>query len=140
MGGFFDVNYTAVVVASVVSMIMGMVWYSKKVFGKQWMKLSGMTDKKIEEAKKRGMIKIMFMAFIATIITSIVLANIIKFMRVSDLSGGLFAGFLIWLGFIATNNLNSVLWENKPFKLYYINTGHHLVSMLVMGAILGVMI
>lgn len=139
MGGFFDVNYTAVTIASVVSMIIGMIWYSKIAFGKQWIKLSGMTDHKIEKAKERGMIKIMFMAFIATFVTGIVLANIIRFMRVSDLGGGLFAGFIVWLGFIATTNLNIVLWENKPVKLYYINTGHHLVTLLVMGAILGVM-
>jgi hypothetical protein len=51
---------------------------------------------------------------------------------------GLFAAFLCWLGFVAFTSINSVTYEHKPVKLYLINTGYQLVSMLIMGAILAV--
>ena len=51
---------------------------------------------------------------------------------------GLFAAFLSWLGFVAFTGINSVTYEHKPVKLYLINTGFQLVSMLIMGAILAV--
>ena len=46
--------------------------------------------------------------------------------------------FWLWLGFFATTQLGMVMWEGKPVKLYIINTLHHLVSLVVMSAILAV--
>src|SRR3989344_1849673 len=40
--GLLDVNYVAVLVASIVSMIVGFIWYSKRVFGGKWMKNVGL--------------------------------------------------------------------------------------------------
>ncbi len=39
------VNYLAVLVAAIVGMVVGFIWYSPKVFGKMWMKLSGVNPK-----------------------------------------------------------------------------------------------
>ncbi|MBS3102107.1 DUF1761 domain-containing protein [Candidatus Woesearchaeota archaeon] len=138
--GLLDVNYMAVLVASVASMIVGFIWYSKRVFGGKWMKNVGLDKKKMEGQKKKGMAGTMIAAFATTLIMAVVLANIIKFMGVSDVAGGLYAGFLVWLGFLATTDLGIVLWESKPASLYCIKTGHNLASLLVMGAVLAAMI
>ncbi len=45
-----DINYWAVLVAAVVSMVIGALWYSPVLFGKLWMKYSGLSDKKLAEA------------------------------------------------------------------------------------------
>jgi hypothetical protein len=45
-------------------------------------------------------------------------------------------GFAMWLGFVTTVQLTTKLFENKPTKLYLINTGYQLVCYLAMGAIL----
>ena len=47
-------------------------------------------------------------------------------------------GFAVWLGFVTTVQLTSVLFAKQPLKLYLINTGYQLVCYLVMGAILAV--
>ena len=49
---------------------------------------------------------------------------------------GFVVAFLLWLGFIATSMLNSVIWEGKPVELYTIGIGHYLVVFLAMSAIL----
>ncbi len=38
-----SINYLAVVVAAVASMIIGAIWYSPRVFGRMWMRLTGKT-------------------------------------------------------------------------------------------------
>ena len=39
---------------------------------------------------------------------------------------------------IATTAINDVLYEKKPWALYYINTGYSLVSLIIVGIVLGV--
>lgn len=45
-------------------------------------------------------------------------------------------GFWNWLGFVAPVTLGGVLWEGKPWKLWGLNNGYQLLSLLVMGVIL----
>ena len=38
-----EINYWAVILATLSSMLVGSVWYTPKVFGNYWMKQSGVT-------------------------------------------------------------------------------------------------
>lgn len=40
-----DVNYLAVLVSAIASMVLGMIWYNPSVFGNTWMKLSKLSEK-----------------------------------------------------------------------------------------------
>ena len=132
-----NVNYLAVLVAAVVSFVIGWVWHSPILFGKAWMKLSNMDKKKIEAHKKSGkMGPSLFFQFVATLVTGYVLAYFVGYAGAKTAMDGAVLGFWVWLGFFATTQLGMVLWENKPFKLYLINTLHYLVTLAVMGAIL----
>ena len=51
------INYLAVLVAAVVSIILGMLWYGPWL-GKQWIALMGMSPASLAEAKKKGLTKI----------------------------------------------------------------------------------
>lgn len=133
-----SVNNVAVVAAAVVSMVVGAAWYSPLLFGKLWMKLSGMTEKQLAEAKKKGMAKSYAIAFLAVLVMSYVLAHFVDYLGATTIMAGVEAGFWLWLGFVATVLINSVLWEGKPFKLYLLNIAHYLVVLLVSGAILAV--
>lgn len=115
-----------------------MIWYSPLLFGKQWMRLIGMTKEQLERAKDRGMGKIYLVAFIATLVTSYLLSYFIDIVEAVSFSTGAQTGFWLWLGFIVPVLINSVLWEQKSFKLYVINVLHYLVTLSVMGGILAV--
>lgn len=134
----FEVNYLAVLVSAVVGFVIGMLWYSPLLFGNIWVKLIGMSKEDLEKAKKKGMAKTMLIAIISVLVMSFVLAHFVDIAGASTVTEGIQAGFLIWLGFIATVMLNSVLWENKPFRLYVLNIAHYFVVLIVMGAILAV--
>jgi len=51
--------------------------------------------------------------------------------------GGMLGAFYYWLGFAVPLTAGSYLWEGKSIKLWVLNAGYYLVSLLVMGAILG---
>ena len=63
-----EVNYLAILVATIAAAVLGMVWYSPALFGKAWMKLVGMSQKDLEAAKKQGMAKNMAINFVATFV------------------------------------------------------------------------
>ncbi len=126
-------NYIAVLVAAIVAYAIGALWYSPVLFGKIWMQLSKV---KMKKNQNKGLMY--FLGFLTTLITAYVLAMFLGMLNVVDITGGLTIAFWVWLGFLATTMLGGVLWENKPVKLYILNAAHSLVSLLVMGAILGV--
>jgi len=136
------INYLAVVVAAVAYFILGWLWYSPLMFGKVWMELMGIKMPSEAERKKMmaKMWKSMIVAFVASLLTAMCMAHMVQsgsaFYKVTGLEAGLRAGFWIWLGFIVTSQINSVLWERRPFKLYLINIGHYLVGYLILGSIL----
>jgi len=130
-------NYIAILVASVVSFLVGMVWYSPLLFGKVWIKLIGISKEDMEKSMKKGMATSMLLGFVTLLVMSYVLRYFIEVLRYSTAIDGVILGFMIWIGFFATSMMGIVLWENKPWGLYLINTLHYLVVLVIMGAILG---
>lgn len=131
----YDVNLVAVLGAAVVSMIVGYLWYSPMLFGKQWMKLMGLTDAKMEAAKKE-MGKMYALSFSAALVTGYILGMVVKMAYSTTAVGGMKVGFGVWLGFVAPVQMTEVLFGGKSWNLYYLNTGYQLVSAMLMGAIL----
>ncbi len=137
MGWFLaDINYWAVLVAAIVSMVIGGLWYSPVLFGKLWMQLSGITQKQIAEAKKKSMTKAYVLQFIASLIMACTLAHVFSLLNVTTLSYALETMFFLWLGFIATVMVGKVLWEGKSWSLYLLDATHYLVTFFAMSLVL----
>ena len=49
------------------------------------------------------------------------------------------ASIFTWMGFYFPVDLGSVVWERKSWKLFFINTGYHLASLMVAALILSYM-
>lgn len=122
-------DFVAVLVAALVGYVLGFIWYHPSVFGKKWMKLAGVKKMKPSAGP-------IVLGLISTFVMAFVLAMLLTYMKATTLMDGLFGGFLVWLGFIATVTLGSVLWENKSVNLYVLNNAYSLLQLLVMGAIL----
>jgi hypothetical protein len=135
------INYWAVIVAAAASFVLGGLWYGP-LFGKQWMLWSGVSMDKLNDGKKGGMAKSYILMFVGSLITAYVLGHIVLFgnayLAAAGISAGIMAGFWVWLGFAAPITLSSVLWEMKPWKLWLLNNGYYIVSLMIMGVILSV--
>ncbi|MCD9020825.1 DUF1761 domain-containing protein [Cohnella silvisoli] len=129
-----EVNYWAVLAATVSTMILGFLWYSPVLFGNAWMKQIG---KKKEEMSGGGPL-----TYILTAVTALVgawmLALLLTLADKTTISSGLTVGLLVGLSISAKIGMN-YLFEGKKIGLYLITIGYHLVSYLVAGLIIGAM-
>lgn len=135
-----EINYLAVLVAGIAAMAVGFVWYGPMLFGKQWMKLMGHTKESMEAAKKE-IGKTYAISFVFTLVSAYVLSHVIglsqSFYGYSPVMTGLTSGFWMWFGFVMPVQATDVLFGGKKWKLFGINTGYQLASLLVIGVVLG---
>lgn len=133
----FQLNILAIFITAIVGFLLGWVWYGP-LFGKKWVKAMGFSKSDLNKAKKKGMGKTMLTTFIMVLVSTYVLAIIVKFISAVSVLDGAFAGVLVWFGFYFTKSIGTSLFENKSQNLLYINTSHDLVRLLISGAILAV--
>lgn len=122
-----------IVVAALVNIAIGALWYSPVLFGNIWMKLMGLSKEKMQG---KSAMQSMGINALATLFATFVLAHFASPLESS--SGGALLGFWVAIGFITPALLNSVLWEGKPWKLFAINALYPLIAYPIMGAILTV--
>ena len=133
-----SLNWVAILVAAISTMVVGFLWYSPLLFAKPWMREMGCdpNDKaKIEEMRK-GAAAAYSGSFVASLLSAFTLALILHGLKAEDLHFGIMASFHIWLGFVATVQFTGALFMKQSMKLLAINTGYQLVCYLVMGSIL----
>jgi hypothetical protein len=135
-----SLNWVAILVAAISTMVVGFLWYSPLLFAKPWMREMGYdpNDKAKTEEMKKSAGKAYGGSFVASLISAFTLALILHGLRAEDLHFGIMASFHIWLGFVATVQFTGALFMKQSMKLFAINTGYQLVCYLVMGVILTV--
>ncbi|MGB7977548.1 MAG: DUF1761 domain-containing protein [Chlamydiales bacterium] len=125
-----QIDFFTVVIAALLNMVIGSVWYSKWLFGPTWMKLQKMA---VDEYK------MLYLGY--ELIISLVIAYFLAFfetyLSVTTVTDGMFVGFCFWLGFVATTQISQVLWSKSPLRLFFLNTGCKLLSFLVMSGVIG---
>ncbi|MBA0885109.1 DUF1761 domain-containing protein [Flavobacterium undicola] len=155
-----EINFLALFVAALSTLVVGFIWYNPKVFGTIWMKESGLTEEKMKGAN-------MPLIFIMAVFFAFLIAMVIQFLTIHQwgafsMTGGnvatakpsyaafmadygtafrtfkhgAFHGFLtgLFLAFpmIATN----ALFERKSWKYTFINSGYWIICFMIMGGII----
>lgn len=140
LGNFFQVpvNYLAVFLAGVSNMVIGYLWYGP-FFGKPWMKYVGFTPEKMKKAQK-NMGPAYGVMFAGALVMAYALFHFIWYAAPGSytLFISVKTAVWAWLGFIATTMLSGMMFlpEKKSFKLYLIDSGYYLVSLMVMAVII----
>ena len=126
------VNWLAVIAAALSAFILGGIWYSPVLFGNAWMKENRFT---LEIVKAGNKARIFGWSLFLTLIMSI---NLAMFLNTPDmnfvqgLTYGLLAGVWVFCGIAIV-----ALFELKGWLYILVNGGYCLVSLGLMGAILG---
>lgn len=126
-----QIDILTVLIAAVLNMVIGFFWYSKWLFGPIWMKLHHI---KQEDCSSKLPI---FYTFIVSLVIAYFLAFFEGYLGVLTVTDGMFVGFCIWLGFVATTQISSVIWCRAPFRLFLLDTACKLLSFLVMSGVIG---
>ena len=131
----YEVTFLPILGAGIAAAVLGYIWYHPRVFGSAWMRLSGITPEMAEKGKRR-MPLYGFIGLLASMLVAYVMNYFGIAWSVFDWAEALQLAFWCWIGFAAPVLLSSVLWEQKPFKLYLINALYWLVALCLMALIL----
>jgi Protein of unknown function (DUF1761) len=124
-----------VLAAGVASFAIGGLWYSL-LFAKPYIAARGL---KPEDLSKGGHPLLYLSAFVIDLVAASAMRYLLPNLAFTGLVHGVIVGAAIF-GFIAVYALKNQVFSGKPFTLYAIDSGYHLVSLVVMGAIIGVWI
>ncbi|HET7098691.1 MAG TPA: DUF1761 domain-containing protein [Patescibacteria group bacterium] len=130
-----NTNWVTILASAVATMVLGFLWYSPILFGKEWMELIGLNKEDMEKAKK-SMPKTYLVSALTSVITAFVLKQFIDLFYIVNIYDAVQLAFWVWFGFIATTLVTGVLFEGKSWKLFIINSGYQLASVILMSVIL----
>jgi hypothetical protein len=132
-----EVNYLAIFLASAASLAVGSVWYSKFAFGGSWMQMVGLTEEKAKEKMVSAVIGMFLLSLLMGYMLSHVTYMSMNTFGYSAQVAGISSAFMMWIGFVLPTLKGTGLFEQRRKKLMLINLGNWLVTLLVMGAIIG---
>jgi hypothetical protein len=130
---FAGVNWLAVIVAAVAGIIVGFIWYAPPVFGRRWARASGIELPQPGEVQPMTYIG----GVITAAVTAYVLAVLIGGVGATTLVDGVIVAVVVWLGFVATWLASGVFFERRSTEWWAINAGQAIVSLAIMGALIG---
>lgn len=126
-----NINWLSVVIAAFSTFLVGGVWYGP-IFGKSWMQAFGYTE---EDLKKRSVPKTFGLSLVLAFIAALILDMFIG--PEADIIFGSMAGFIAGLGWVSTFLGILYLFEMQTMKVFLINAGYCVLSLTLMGLILG---
>jgi len=129
-----EVNWLAVALCAVSSLVLGGIWYSPVLFAKSWQQAAGLSD---EQAKSGNMAMIFGGTFLLSLVAAFVFAMFLG--REMGLHAATLAGFSAGLCWVAASFGINYLFERRPLKLWLINGGYHTLQFTLFGLILGAM-
>lgn len=127
----FDVNWLAIIVATIAGFAVGAGWYT--ALGKQWMAALGKTREQLGTGPAPFII-----GFITELVMAYFMAVVIQALFGSTtVWNGTMAGAHMWVGFVITTMILNHRYQGAPWKLTLIDGGHLLLVLVVQGIVLG---
>ena len=161
-----EINFLVILLAALVPMVMGFIWYNPKVFGTAWMAAAEITEdkKKNPPMAKIFIVSFVFALLLAFIMLPMVVHQLSLFSLVADdmkpgdttsaaaqwfqssmetygnnfrtFKHGAFHGFIAGIFLVLPLIGTNALYERKSAKYIFINVGFWTVCMSIMGGII----
>ncbi|RNE62270.1 DUF1761 domain-containing protein [Cryobacterium tepidiphilum] len=133
-----EINYWAVILATLSSMVVGSIWYTPKVFGRYWMKAANVTP----SGRAADAVVPILITLLVSFVTAWVLAGATyiawDFYGGSYFRNAVVTALMLWAGFTAARFITHDAFDQRPRGLTLLNVAHELVTILVMSIIIGV--
>lgn len=130
-----NVNWLAVALAALSTLVIGFAWYNPKTFGNAWMESVGLTE---ENIKNSNMALIFGLAFVLAMVVAYKLSGGAYHHKEIDRNAlhGAFHGMLYALYFALPVLITNSLFERRSWKGILINSGYWVACFASMGAVL----
>lgn len=130
-----SINYLSVVAGVIISMVVGMAWYSPQLFGTSWAKMIGFKKKDLED--RTGMPVMMTMSVVFYAIVSLVLALLFAMTASEGIGEGLFLGAVVGFAFGLAPMAVTYVYARRKFELTMVDGGYIVVTCALIGAAVG---
>jgi len=127
-----DVNWLAVLVAAVVTFVLGGVWYGP-LFGKVWRAAEGQAEPAPGRQKHPALVY--GVSFVLMLIAAMALAVAIG--PAPDVSRSIGFGLVVGVGWVATSFGVNYLFAGRRLPLFAVDAGYNVVLFALMGLIIG---
>jgi hypothetical protein len=126
-------NIPAILVAAVIAFVLGGMWYSPMLFGKVWMQENDLSE---DDLKQGSQARIFGFAFLWSLVMAF---NLGMFLNEpgTTASWGAAAGFLAGFGWVAAGVFIIGLFERRSTRYMLINAGYMVVTLTLMGLVIG---
>jgi hypothetical protein len=135
-----EINFWAVLLATLSSMVVGSVWYTPRVFGNYWRRVAKVTPGG-EAGDARAAVKPILVTVLVSFVSAWVLAGSAAisqhFYGGNFLANTLVTAVILWAGFTAARFITHDAFEGRPAGLTVLNCAHELATLTVMGLIIG---
>jgi hypothetical protein len=128
-----NINPLAIVVATIVPMVLGFLWYGP-LFGNTWMAARGITREQmgsVNAGQAYGLTTVF------ALVTAVAMALVISAAATQDMATGATLGAIVGIGLVATALATNGIFEERSWTLVGLNAGYQIVSLIVMGAVIG---
>lgn len=129
------IHFLAVAAATLASFVLGFLWYGPVLFGKAWMRMSGIKE---EQISTKGAMVGYLISLITSFIGVMIMAVLISRLGIDNLVSGMVLGGAVGLGFIGLSIWSNHVYENRPFGLTLIHAGYRFFYYMIVGAILAI--
>ena len=112
------VNYPAVLVAAVIHFILGGLWYGP-LFGNKFLEIIGWTPEQQAQIVAQTHWTAYLIAFLTSLVLVSTLAYFIALTGANGVVGGMRPAACLWLGFVVTTQLATVIFEQRKRDYIY---------------------
>ena len=128
-------NWVAIIIATIVNMFLGSLWFSQSVFGKKWMEWEGHTGTMMGGGRPLPLL--IALTGIGALVSSYVVAYLLVQTGTQTFGGGALLGLYCGIGLVAPAMLADHLFNDRRDVLFLIVAGYPVVGLVVTGAIVG---
>lgn len=138
-----DVNLFAVLVAGVIPMIVGSLWYGR-LFGKRWLGMMEMTAEEVQEGFNP--VRTYGVSILLSLLTAYILAQLIAEIAPADVSAmeggggsvmvGVHVGLMALVAFVIPAAHQSVTFEKRKAGLAWLNVAYNGVALILQAVVI----
>ncbi|GAB3603160.1 DUF1761 domain-containing protein [Microbacterium aureliae] len=132
-----EINYWAVILATLSTMVVGTLWYSPKVFGTRWATLAKVDMDRPGATALWPIITTVIVSFISAWVLAGSTFIAWHFYGGGYLLAALGTAVILWAGFTAARIITHDAFEGRPTTLTVLNIAHEVVTVVVMALIIG---
>lgn len=133
MLNFEELNFIAIIVATLAKNVIGGLWYSKYLFSNIWLAETGLKMQTLGDPKKAILLSVL-----SGLLFSFTVGVILSIMSL-DLRTSLAIGVIMAIGISGAQMLPSYAFEGRSFKLYLIYTTQYVVEFIAVILVLSLM-